>query len=727
MIKMFAFLLILFFPVYLIAQKTKLIDSLEKVAVNKKDTNLIKIYNELTWQYRTVNPAAAISYGNKAVQLSLKYNFDKGLAQAYNDIGIIYFDQQKFDTSLYYYNKAFNIRKLHNDNLGMARLYNKIGIVYQKEGDFAKAMEIQLSALKLFETLNNDIGISYSLNNISILCQNMNLLGEAIKYQEQSIKIKEKINDRYGLAGSYVNLANVYLLKEDFTKAKNFYQKAISITRAMGDKEYLSNSLNNLSRFYIKTKEHASALPCAEESYQIRRALGDKKGMVSCLINIGDIYNSLYRFDSAEIILKQAYNLGNGVASCKPEMINLFTSLRTLYEGTKNYNKALEMQKYYADLKDSIYSETQSQKFAELQTKYETLKKEQQINALNKENFFKELEIKNQQLQIEKNLYSLTENKLALSQANFLNANDQLELQNKNGLLLKQQLVSTEKEKNIKDLQKQTEIQNLEIRNRKLELNRRNMIIASLTGLFLLAAFLSFAYYRRFKFKQEVKMRFTILKQQELATRAVLEAEEKERIRIAKDLHDGIGQMMSVAKMNLSTIEDELNLDADKKIKMNSIIGLVDESCKEVRSVAHNLMPAALLKSGLAAAVKEFVDKIDHRSLQIDLHSEGLQKRLDADTETVLYRVIQESVNNVIKHAAANHLDISMIKDTDGVSVTVEDNGKGFNINKADQFDGIGLKNMRTRVEYLKGTIEWNTVPNKGTLVAIHLPIKSKK
>lgn len=725
MIKIFAFLFIFFISISSFAQKNKLIDSLEKISLKQTDTNLIKTYNELTWQYRNINPAQAIIYGNKAIQLSIKYSFDKGLAQAYNDVGIIYYDQQKFDTSLLLYNKALAIRNAHGDGLGMARLYNKIGIVYQKEGDFSRAMEMQLNAMRLFESVNNDIGISYSLNNISILCQNMNRLDDAIKYQEQSIKIKEKIKDRYGLAGSYVNLANIYLLKEDFPKAKDYYQKALVITRAIGDKEYLSNSLNNLSRFYIKTKEHANALPFAKESYELRRLSGDTKGMVSSLINLGDIYTALNKFDSAEIVLTKAYDLGNGVASCRPEMITLFTSLSTLYENGKRYNKALEMQKYYADLKDSMYTESQSQKFAELQTKFETLKKEQQITSLNKENAFNELEIKNQQLQIEKSLFTLTQNKLALSQANFLNANNQLEIQNQNGIILKQQLDSTAKVKSIQEMQKQSLIQNLEIKNRRLELTRRNIIIASLGILFLLAALLGFALYRRYKWKQEALMQFAILKQQQLATKAVMDAEDKERIRIAQDLHDGIGQMMSVAKMNLSTIEDELGLDADKKIKMDRIIGLVDESCKEVRSVSHNLMPNALLKAGLAAAVREFIDKIDHRSLQIDLHSDGLQQRLNADTEMVLYRVIQESVNNVIKHANANHLDISLINDTDGISVTVEDNGKGFNTNNAHSFEGIGLKNMRTRIEYLKGSIEWNAVPEKGTLVAIHIPLRA--
>jgi signal transduction histidine kinase len=135
------------------------------------------------------------------------------------------------------------------------------------------------------------------------------------------------------------------------------------------------------------------------------------------------------------------------------------------------------------------------------------------------------------------------------------------------------------------------------------------------------------------------------------------------------------------------------------------------------------MMPNALLKSGLSSAIKTFVDKIDHKKLKVNLHSEGLDNRLPDTVEIVLYRVIQETVNNVIKHAKANQLDIAIIKDVDGLSCTIEDNGIGFNFNDKNLTEGIGLKNIQARITYLQGTVEWDAVPNKGTLVSIHIPM----
>jgi two-component system NarL family sensor kinase len=622
------------------AQTTKLIDSLENAARQQKDTLLIKTYNELTWQYRTVDQSKAISYANKAIELSLRYKFDKGLAQAYNDLGIIYYDKQNFDTAIILYNKAFDIRKRNNDVLGMAKLYNKIGVVYQKQGNFDKALENQLNALRLFEQAKDDIGISYSLNNIGIVNQNMGLYEEAIGYQLRSIAIKEKIQDRYGLAGSYVNVGNIYFLQKKFPEAKEFYLKAEKITRDIGDKEYLSNALNNLSRFYIGTRHYKEALPYADESFALRKSLGDTKGMVSCLINHGKIYTGLKQYDSAEVKLNAALSLAKGEESCKPEMPALYESFAELYETTGQLDKALAMQKLYATSKDSVYTTELGNRFAELHTKYETLQKEKQIQE------------------------------------------------------------------------------------QKFELTKKNYWIGGAISLLVLTTLLGSSYYRRYQLKQEARMQSEILRQQEMATRAVLEAEEAERQRIAKDLHDGVGQMMSAAKMNLSAVESQLNLQtAEQKHAFENIIQLVDDSCKEVRSVSHNMMPNALLKNNLAAAIREFIDKLDQRMLKVHLYTQGLDERLDSNVETILYRIIQESVNNVIKHSGADTLDITILKEPGEITATIEDNGKGFDATDKEKFEGIGLKNMRTRIEYLKGSIEFNSTPGQGTVVALHVPL----
>ena len=237
---------------------------------------------------------------------------------------------------------------------------------------------------------------------------------------------------------------------------------------------------------------------------------------------------------------------------------------------------------------------------------------------------------------------------------------------------------------------------------------------------------LSLSGWLRYRLKQRSRLQNEIMKQQELSAKAVIEAEEDERKRIARDLHDGVGQMMSATKMNLSALEAEVKFEnKEQQVSFEKIIGLVDESCKEIRNVSHNMMPNALLKNSLASAIRDFIDKMDKKTLQVNLYTEGLDERLDSNVETVFYRVIQECVNNVIRHAQATLLDISVVKENDGISATIEDNGKGFDVADKEKFEGIGLKNIVTRVEYLKGTVDFDSSPGRGTVIVLHVPLQN--
>ena len=270
----------------------------------------------------------------------------------------------------------------------------------------------------------------------------------------------------------------------------------------------------------------------------------------------------------------------------------------------------------------------------------------------------------------------------------------------------------------------ESEKQDRLIEQQQNRLKMQNYLLIGVAGLVFLSGLLLHSWYRRSKLRQEAVMKTELMKQQEMAVKAVLEAEENERQRIAKDLHDGVGQMMSAAKMNLSAFESDIFFaNEEQKKSFEKIISLVDESCKEVRTVSHIMMPNALLKNNLAAAISEFVDKLNNKHLKVHVYTEGLDERLDSNVETVIYRVIQECENNTIKHAGASSLDISMIKDKDGISGTIEDNGKGFDCSDKTKFEGIGLKNIISRIEYLKGTVDFDSAPGRGTVVAWHVPL----
>lgn len=291
---------------------------------------------------------------------------------------------------------------------------------------------------------------------------------------------------------------------------------------------------------------------------------------------------------------------------------------------------------------------------------------------------------------------------------------------------IKDSLFNIEKAKQLQTLeaQYQTEKKEQQLLVQALQLNRKNYIIAAILMAVLSGGVIAYSAYKRYKLRQETRLQEAVIRQQDMATRAVLEAEEKERQRIARDLHDGVGQMMSAVKLNLSSFRTDINSnDTTLQEKFENIFSLVDDSCREVRSVSHNMMPNALLKAGLAQAVREFLHKLDTPALKVNLYTEGLEHTIDNNTEIMLYRVIQECVNNVIKHAQAFRLDISIIKDEHEILVTIEDNGKGFDHTDKNKPEGIGLKNINSRVAYLKGIVEFDSKPGKGTVVTISIPL----
>ena len=400
-----------------------------------------------------------------------------------------------------------------------------------------------------------------------------------------------------------------------------------------------ANGLNIMGTFLTKQKRYKEALDYFLKAKPIREKIGDPFYIVSDMSVIGDLYAKLGNTKEGLKVCTEALDIAqkNNI-NAKIPMI--YESLANNYEAAGNYKEAAEVYKKIIALKDTLYENANPKALAEIQTKYETEKKERII-----------------------------------------------------------------------------EQQHSRIR-------LQNFLFVGAAGLVLLAGLLIHSQYNRYRLRQETKMKTELMKQQELAVKAVIEAEENERQRIAKDLHDGVGQMMSAAKMNLSAFESGIKFsDGEQKHSFENIIQLVDDSCKEVRTVSHIMMPNALLKNNLAAAIRDFVDKLDKKRLQIHVDTEGLDKRMDSNIETVLYRVIQECVTNVIKHAHATTLDISLIRDKDGISGTIEDNGKGFDATDKEKFEGIGLKNIITRIEYLKGTVDFDSAPGRGTVVAIHVPV----
>jgi signal transduction histidine kinase len=215
----------------------------------------------------------------------------------------------------------------------------------------------------------------------------------------------------------------------------------------------------------------------------------------------------------------------------------------------------------------------------------------------------------------------------------------------------------------------------------------------------------------------ETRIRQLEQEKQLIATQAVLDGETQERTRLARDLHDGLGSILAGTRLNLQEMKKGVVMNQDMSERYNTASGLLDESIREMRRIAHHLMPEALSAAGLKQATADFCSSIPHASFSYY----GDETRLDTNMEIVIYRIMHELVSNALKHSGAGHIFVQIVREAGMITLTVEDNGCGFDLPAASK--GMGLANIRTRVAAFNGNLTVDAKPGMGTEVHVELKI----
>ena len=218
-----------------------------------------------------------------------------------------------------------------------------------------------------------------------------------------------------------------------------------------------------------------------------------------------------------------------------------------------------------------------------------------------------------------------------------------------------------------------------------------------------------------------------LLNNQELASiNSMLAGQEKERKRIARDIHDNLGSLMSTIKLYVTALLDNQPSIPNNSSEFKHTTELLDRACDEVRKISHSMNSGGLIKFELQEALENLQTSINKSkviNMYLDLH--GLDERLEGKTALALYRVIQELVSNSIKHSGATELTVQVNKSDYDLNLIVEDNGKGFEVKKSGS--GMGIKNVRSRIKELDGVVEIDSAPKRGTSVIIDIPLLSKE
>ncbi|RZM27236.1 MAG: hypothetical protein EOO88_14120 [Pedobacter sp.] len=682
-------------------------------AYSQQDNQIDKLLDAKTMRAKAVvysNAKLSSKISDSIIVLSKLHNKPLAEATAWNIKGIVMSFIGTPDSALHYFEIMEKLGVKTGDKKTIAKAKQNKNLPLSKAGKYAAAFATCLDALKIYEELDYkeaQAGCLGDMGNIMIRSEKPE---EGIRYLNQAVSIAEQINDESLKPNFYNSLAVAYMATNQLQQAKDTYLKALPLAiKFKRVNNQISINLNLGDNAWLLTKDPEQVMPYFLKAEKLAIEYGDE-------VKLSSIYlNTAIMLEKAEDIKKALeYGVKSRVLALKSqdiynqEQVNIL--LARLAKASGNYQMAYEA----LDLKDSlsrlIYDKEAAENMNELQTKYETEKKQNSITLLARQNQIQNLQLSKKNLLLGLNDLELAKQMLQIN-------NQRLSLREQQGALKEKQLEATAREQRIRLLDSENQLQ-------KLQLMERNIIIGVTIGLFILMILIALLIYNRYKLRQEGKLHSERIRQQEQAASAVINAEESERNRIAGELHDGLGQLFSAVKMNLSGISDHLQFkDEHSKEMFHKTLDMVDESCREVRVISHQMAPNVLLKSGLSAAIRDFISKIDARKLKINLETFGLQERLSQNTEAVLYRVVQESVNNVIKHSGASSLDIQLTKDEEGINAMIEDNGKGFDTQGNNHNAGMGMKNIRSRVDYLKGTVDFSSEPGRGTLVAIHIPL----
>lgn len=507
---------------------------------------------------------------------------------------------------------------------------------------------------------------------------------EAINIALKAIKQVEKLPPFEERVMLFYEASGIYSKNENLKVAENLINSGLSDAIKLDSTYLIADGNNRLGVIYEKRDLLDSAMLCYQKSLKLNLSVKNEIGTSYSYDNIAGIYGAKKQPEKALPYLKKSLAI-------RKKLNDQFAISIALINISETFN---------------LLNQTDS-----------AIAYAQQTVKIVKEIKFMDL-----------HQYALNQlSSLFRKKGDFKTSLQYLE----EGIVVKDSIFNSTKSKQIQELttQYETEKKEEEIKNlnqkaviKDLELEQKNIYLIITIIALLIGILIGYLIINRRKLKAKTALQKEIIKQQDIATKAVLDAEERERRRIATDLHDGVGQLLSAALMNLNGFISSFSTPKEnEKVTLEKSLALVNESYDEMRSISHQMMPNALLKAGLATAIREFLSKIDENQIKINLNISGFNERLEDQVETVLYRVIQECVNNVIKHAKASTLSIQLFKDEEGISLAIEDNGLGFNQNMVTE--GIGVSNIKSRVLFLNGTVEYDSKPNKGTLVNIFIPI----
>ncbi|MDX8567383.1 histidine kinase [Elizabethkingia sp. HX XZB] len=620
-----------------------------------------------------------------------------------------------------------------NSNEAKGYLEYARGWILTRNNKITDAVAAYLKAINYYENSSTTSTLYGRYGNtakeLSAIYADLNEYQLEEKYSKQFLLLASKQNDPNLIFDAYMRMG--YMFEQKYVqnpsdkqfrnKAEQYYVQAITTFNknkgSMLNKSNLSYAAINLANLYTEFNPE-KAMEYAQLANKVSLETGDAIHIASSFGILAELAIQNKHYDLAKsYFLKASMEIGKSPVRNHNIELSILESLSRISEEQGNYKEALVYYKSYVDKYKSVYDQEKLDITKRLESQFEKERQEQKYIKL--------------QLESDKKAQEIKLINILRAQREQVYNNLKLVEENQRERLKFSELESEKKEQQLRLAKLETRQKNNDINNYKKLLAFKEKINTYYTIFIVifivLILLLLYAYKQRAKsMKQRDELHALAMEKEKQNSKistltALLEGQEQERGRLARDLHDGLGGLLSGTKHQLSYLDPHQSENIEEGISKS--IKQIDGAVEELRRVAHNLMPDLLVKYGLEVAIQEFASRISNSAL--DIHTEFINYRnsLSEEKQLIIYRIIQELVNNAIKHADASEIIIQVSQEENVLNLTVEDNGKGFDHKSLNVKKTAGFHNIESRVQFLKGTMNIMSELNIGTSIELQIPI----
>ncbi|MGC3946121.1 MAG: tetratricopeptide repeat-containing sensor histidine kinase [Chryseolinea sp.] len=592
--------------------------------------------------------------------------------------------------------QALNILRIRDQPQVLASLYNQLGEVYDALGQYDVSLKYYLDALKIWERMGVKYEMAKLFSEIGWIYKNQSNFAQAKAYMERSLTLREEIKDEHGISNSYNVLGVLYYQEKRYDKALDYLSRSIEIRRRIDHREGVSACIFNMAAVYEDLGQLDKALNYQFEALEIDERIGNKQGLSISYNQIGQLYTKMHNYPEAHKFLTKASDLARQTGSKNLIMANRLI-MSKYYEEKGDYKAALRWHQMYTNINDSIFSEGNAMKLAEMQALYQIEQKDQQIELLNQNKVIQMDQIKLQRAQIGQQRIIIIGGLVGLVLVSFF-------------AYKTYQYTSRMRRANFEIIEQKEEIQ-----AQSEELIEANQTIASINR----------------DLELKINARTTDLRQayKELDTFFY---------RSSHDFRRPLTTFLGLAEVAKITVKDPNALELFAKVKETA--HNLDKMLVKLQSISdvgtqQLVYKEVLLKEIVDSVVDAFKTDIAHANIKV---TSSIDLTSSFFSYPAMIRIIIENlVENSIAFAAMCDctLDIRAYNMGDNVVIKIEDNGQGidpslqekvfdmyFRGNERSKGNGLGLYIVKKAVEKLNGAIELSSSVGKGTTFRILLP-----